>query len=300
MSERGEAAQLDQIKAMPKRHEFFVGIDSDGCAFDTMEVKHKECFIPNIIEFYRLAAVARVARECAEFVNLYSKHRGINRFPALALTFDLLAQRPEVKRRGFEVPAITGLRSWTALESKLGNPALEEAVQRTGDPDLTLALAWSKAVNQAVDRIVQGVPPFPLVRETLEVLADKADVAVVSATPTAALRKEWGEHGLAERVGLIAGQEVGSKREILAAATSGKYEPQRMLMIGDAPGDLKAAQAVGALFYPINPGGEDDSWARFFQEDLPRFLDGGYAGAVMEARVAEFRALLPETPPWGD
>lgn len=23
--------------------DFFVGIDSDGCAFDTMEVKHKEC-----------------------------------------------------------------------------------------------------------------------------------------------------------------------------------------------------------------------------------------------------------------
>ena len=25
---------------------FFVGIDSDGCAFDTMEIKHKECFCP--------------------------------------------------------------------------------------------------------------------------------------------------------------------------------------------------------------------------------------------------------------
>ena len=29
------------------KHKFLVGIDSDGCAFDTMELKHKECFIPS-------------------------------------------------------------------------------------------------------------------------------------------------------------------------------------------------------------------------------------------------------------
>ena len=33
-----------------KRNDFFIGIDSDGCVFDTMEVKHKECFIPNMIQ----------------------------------------------------------------------------------------------------------------------------------------------------------------------------------------------------------------------------------------------------------
>ena len=27
-------------------HEFFIGIDSDGCVFDSMEVKQKEFFIP--------------------------------------------------------------------------------------------------------------------------------------------------------------------------------------------------------------------------------------------------------------
>ena len=29
-------------------------------------------------------------------------------------------------------------------------------------------------------------------------------------------------------------------------------------MIGDAPGDMRAAQANGACFYPINPGAEED------------------------------------------
>ena len=31
---------------MQPHHPFFVGIDSDGCAFDSMEIKHKECFCP--------------------------------------------------------------------------------------------------------------------------------------------------------------------------------------------------------------------------------------------------------------
>ena len=40
---------------------FFVGIDSDGCAFDTMEIKHKECFCPNTR--FGLSAQAIVVRK---------------------------------------------------------------------------------------------------------------------------------------------------------------------------------------------------------------------------------------------
>ncbi len=66
-----------------KQHPFLIAIDSDGCVFDTMEIKHKECFIPNIIKYWGLQPVSKYARAAAEFVNLYSKWRGINRFPAL-------------------------------------------------------------------------------------------------------------------------------------------------------------------------------------------------------------------------
>jgi len=37
------------LAELEPEHDFFIGIDSDGCAFDTMELKHKECFTPNII-----------------------------------------------------------------------------------------------------------------------------------------------------------------------------------------------------------------------------------------------------------
>lgn len=281
-----------------KSRDFFVGIDSDGCAFDTMEVKHKDCFIPRIVEFYRLAAVARNVREVAEFLNLYSKWRGINRFPGLVMTLDLLAEHPAIGRRDVALPPLTGLRSWLAAETRLGNPALAAEVARTGDPDLRTALAWSEAVNRTIEATVRDVPPFPLVRECLRELEGRADVVVVSATPGEALEREWREHDLRDLVALIAGQEAGSKSEVLARATGDRYEPDHVLMIGDAPGDLAAARANGVLFYPIDPGFEDESWARLLQEGLPRFFDGTFAGPYMADRVERFLALLPEVPPW--
>src|SRR5690606_730990 len=108
--------------------------------------------------------------------------------------------------------------------------------------------AWSKAVDDSVADMVHDVPPFPGVRESLQKMQEKADLIVCSATPNAALQKEWMEHSIDQFVKSICGQEVGSKKESLSACKQMGYEPERMLMIGDAPGDLNAAQAVGALF----------------------------------------------------
>ncbi len=289
----------DQLRNFAKTQDYFVGIDSDGCAFDTMEVKHKECFIPNIIQYFGLAAISKYAREAAEFVNLYSKHRGINRFPALTTTLDLLKERSEIVKRGFKVPELPSLRAWIARESKLGNPVLQAEVDRGKDPELTRCLEWSTAVNRTVGEIVHNVPPFPGVPESLKALQGKADAIVCSATPVEALTREWTEHGIADYVGLIAGQELGSKKEHLGfAAPPDRYDRDKVLMIGDAPGDRKAAEANGVLFFPINPGFEEESWRRFHDEALGKFLDGTYAGSYMADRIAEFEALLPETPPW--
>ncbi|MFM1801904.1 MAG: hypothetical protein RJA81_1256 [Planctomycetota bacterium] len=287
------------LRNFPSKHEFFVGIDSDGCVFDSMEVKHKECFIPRFIEFYHLAAVGKYAREAWEFVNLYSKDRGVNRFPGLIKSLDLLARRPEVHKRGFQPPALKSTREWIATETKLANPTLRKKVEESGNEELKALLQWSLAVNETVDSMVHGLPPFPFVRESLEMLRGRADVMVVSATPLAALKKEWAEHGIDTQIDLIAGQEQGSKVEHLQyAAGPERYERDHVLMVGDAPGDRKAAEKNGVLFYPINPGHEDESWERLYREALPRFFEGTYAGAYMADRVAEFEALLPEKPAW--
>jgi len=97
---------------------------------------------------------------------------------------------------------------------------------------------------------------------------------------------------------VMAGQDMGTKKQHLELAAKGKYWSERILMIGDAPGDRDAAHAVGALFYPIYPGAEEQSWQRFHEEASERFLEGTYAGAYEAGLIAEFEKLLSDTPPW--
>ena len=134
---------VQKLKEHQPKHEFLIAIDSDGCAFDTMELKHKECFIPNIIKHWDLQPISKFAREAAEFVNLYSKWRGVNRFPALTQTFDLLAEWDQVQRRGVKLPEVPNLRRWIKEETKLGNPVLQRYCDEHDEPDMHRELAWS-------------------------------------------------------------------------------------------------------------------------------------------------------------
>jgi phosphoglycolate phosphatase-like HAD superfamily hydrolase len=277
--------------------EFFIGIDSDGCIFDSMEIKHKECFTPMFIKHFELQAVSKYAREVWEFVNLYSKTRGANRFPALVRALNLLRERPQVKARSVAVGGTGPLEEWIGRESKLGNATLAAEVQR-GNRGLEQVKVWSDAVNRAIEDIVRGVPPFPLVRESLEKLKQRADAMCISQTPAEALKREWAEHGIDQHVKIIAGQEMGTKTEHLKFAARDKYPPNKILMIGDAPGDFNAARKNGALFFPINPGAEEKSWDRLFNEGLDRFFIGVYAGEYEAQLVKEFDACLPEHPHW--
>jgi len=291
-------AAAKPLAELQPAHPFFIGIDSDGCAFDTMEIKHKECFCPNTIRHWDLQPVSKYAREAVEFVNLYSKWRGINRWPALVMVFDLLRERPEVLARHVNITPATKVREFMASGVALSNDGLKEYMAAHPDPELDKAWAWTTSVNADIAEMVHGVPPFPFVRESLQLLQNKADIVVVSATPTEALIREWEEHSIARYARVIAGQEMGTKKQHLALAAKGKYAPDHILMIGDAPGDMDAARANGALFFPINPGHEEASWERFYKEGFQRFVSGTFAGEYETSLVAEFNKLLPETPPW--
>jgi phosphoglycolate phosphatase-like HAD superfamily hydrolase len=277
--------------------EFFIGIDSDGCVFDSMEIKHKECFTPMFIKHFGLQAVSKYAREVWEFVNLYSKTRGANRFPALVRVLNLLRERPQVQARGVKVADSAAVEEWIARETKLGNATLAAEV-KNGNQRLAQVKLWSDAVNRAIEDIVHGVPPFPLFRESLQRMGARADTMVISQTPADALEREWLEHEIRGGVAIIAGQEMGTKTEHLRFAAKDKYAPEKILMIGDAPGDYKAAKSNGALFYPVVPGNEERSWERFHGEALARFFAGNYRGAYEDGLVKEFETSLPENPPW--
>ena len=288
----------ESLKNFKPQKEFFIGIDSDGCVFDSMEPKHKECFCPVTIEKWDLAAISKYAREAWEFVNLYSQDRGCNRFFALQKAFDLLREREAVKARDVTIPALSALKEWTSRETQLGNPALKAELERAGNDELKRVYDWSLAINDAVVRVVRNVKPFPLVKESLEKLKANADMIVVSGTPSEALVREWKENDIDQYVSIIAGQEMGSKKEHLQFTTNGKYQEGHALMIGDAPGDFRAAKANNLRFYPIIPGQEEESWQRFYHEIIDLFLSGKYTHQVEAKLIEEFNLRLPEKPAW--
>ncbi|MCC5843158.1 MAG: HAD family hydrolase [Verrucomicrobia bacterium] len=291
------------LKALRPEKPFLIGVDSDGCVFDSMELKHKECFCPAFIDCFGFQAVGKPARETWEFVNLYSKTRGLNRFKAVVEAIRRLNERPEVRAGLGRVIATDELETWIASETRLSETVLGQYIQAhrnelQSDSILLQTLNWSIDVAEAVKKIIHDLPPIAEARTALEVLSADADCMVVSQTPCADLIREWNEHDITRFTRIIAGQEQGTKSEHLALAAGDKYAENHVLMIGDAPGDHQAAAENGFLFFPIVPGRERESWGELLNQGLPRLFEGRYAGAYQDSLLTAFHDSLPETPPW--
>lgn len=291
----------DILINMKPSKEFLVCVDSDGCVFDNMELKHKECFCPATVNVWGLQSVSRYARESAEFVNLYSKTRGANRFPALIRTLELLGARPEAIERGYVCPDLSPLKKWVEETDSLSAKGIREYAEAHGgdmDPILATAARWSAEVDENIERIVHGVAPLPGVKEAFAEISEFADIVIVSATPHEALIREWGSQGLLEHITVVAGQELGTKKDCIRKAMEGKYAADKVLMVGDAPGDHAAAKANGVLYYPIIPGQEVESWSLMRAEAAEKFHRGEYAGEYMASRIEAFDKVLAEEPNW--
>lgn len=283
------------LREIRPEHEYFIGIDSDGCVFDTMEVKQKEFFIPNALKHFGLFPVSGIVRKTWEFVNLYSIHRGGNRFISIIKVFDLLRENEQVIKSGVRIPDVESLRKWTNEESSLTNDTLRRKVQFTKDQDLENVLRWSEAVNEDMRSWLKNIPPFPSAKESIEMIFGKADIVIVSQTPLEAIEREWEENGLKKYVKFIAAQEHGTKAEHIALAAKGKYDDDKILMIGDAKGDLEAAIKNKILFYPVIPGYEEESWRKFIDEGSRRFFEGTFAGPYDNFLREEFLQYLPDS-----
>ncbi len=210
----------------------------------------------------------------------------------------MLAKRPEVIESRVNLPEYTSMVNFIDSGIPLGNPTLEAEIEKTGDSDLKEWLEWSLAINADISANMGQIPPFEHALISLKKIQEYSDAIVVSQTPAEALVKEWNENNIEHYISVIAGQELGTKSEHIQMATEGKYKPKDILMIGDAPGDGRAAKDNKSLFFPINPGYEEESWERFHTEAYPRFIEHTYKGKYEQQLISEFEALLPETPPW--
>jgi phosphoglycolate phosphatase-like HAD superfamily hydrolase len=287
-----------KLKEMRKEKEFLLCVDSDGCAMDTMDYKHKEFFGPKMIEVWELGDIREDVIGVWNHVNLYSQWRGINRFLALVKVFELLKNKKTVKEKGFELPDFSGITEWTESSNQLSNASLESSIKESSDCSKEKALIWSKSVNLGIAKSEMNGSLYNGVREALEKAQKHADIVVISSANAEALNKEWKEHGLAPFLKVLAGQEMGSKAACIGYAKEGRYDNNHVLMVGDAPGDLKAAKDNRVLYYPIIPGREVDSWKRFHDEAFAKFTDGTYEGEYQDILINEFNEVLSSVLPW--
>ena len=273
-----------------KKREYLVCVDSDGCAMDTMDIKHFRCFGPCMVEEWELSEWKKEILDRWNKINLYTITRGINRFKGLSMALC------EIDAKYRPIDGADKLKAWTDSAPELSNGALEKVIlENPGDPIFKKALSWSKAVNEAITKLPDDVKlPFPMVKEALELAHRYADVAIVSSANLGAVLEEWEMYGLLDHVDVVMSQNDGSKAYCISELMKKGYNNIKVVMCGDAPGDLAAAEKNGVHFFPILVRKEKASWEEFISEGLTRLVDGSYGGEYQERKIKDFYKNLGE------
>lgn len=274
-----------------RKHDFLICVDSDGCAMDTMDIKHFRCFGPCMIEVWGLHAHEQELLARWNEVNLYTMTRGINRFKGLAIAL----KEAEETYDDVQIDDLETFLCWIETTKELSNRAIEEVLAQKESKSLRMALEWSERVNVAIKNLPEEENlPFEGAKAGLAAAHAAADVAIVSSANAGAVREEWTRHNLIEHTDIMLAQDAGTKAYCIGQLLQKGYEKAHVLMIGDAPGDQKAAEDNGVLYYPILVKKEKSSWERFLSEGLEKFLSGTYSGKYQEERINEFQKNLSE------
>lgn len=264
-----------------KNKDYIVCIDSDGCAMDTMNIKHFRCFGPCMADEWKLDPWREEILERWNEINLFSMTRGINRFKGLAMALS------EIDEKYCRIDGIKALVTWAEDAPELSNTAVEKMLEV--DPIFEKALSWSRAVNSAIEALPQEeIKPFEGVKEAFVKIHEKCDIAVVSSANPEAVKAEWERFGILEHVDLLCTQDMGSKAYCIGEILKKGYDRDRALMCGDAPGDERAASDNGILFYPILVNHENESWKAITNEALGAFLSDSYRSRFQEKMLEAF------------
>lgn len=271
-----------------RKHDYLVCVDSDGCVMDTMNCKHFNCFGPCMVAEWGLEQWKDEILERWNVINLFSMTRGINRFKGLAMALK------EIDGKYTKITGVDALVHWADTAPALSNDGAAKAAAEAADPDAKLvlekALSWSKAVNAAIVELPEELKvPYAGAKEGLAAAHQFADVAMVSSANRDAVEEEWGKFGLLEHTDIVLAQDVGSKAACIAEMLKFGYDLNKVVMIGDAPGDCDAAEKNHVHYYPILVNHEKESWDEAIANGFDQLKSGNYAayGAEMKQKFLE-------------
>ena len=259
-----------------KKHEYLVCVDSDGCVMDTMNCKHFHCFGPCMVTEWGLEEWKDEILARWNVINLFSMTRGINRFKGLAMALG------EIDKQYKPIPGVAALQHWADTAPALSNDGVAKAAAEAEDEEakaiFAKALSWSKAVNAAIVELDEALKvPYDGAKEGLAAAHEFADVAMVSSANRDAVEEEWGKFGLLQHTDIVLAQDIGSKAACIAAMLKFGYDPAKVLMVGDAPGDCDAAEKNGVHYYPILVNHEKASWDEAIAVAFAKLQSGDYA-----------------------
>lgn len=279
----------DDIRSFQKSKEYLVCVDSDGCVFDTMDSKHILCFAPSLAEVWDFGERAESVVKRWNDVNLYTMNRGMNRFKALAVLMR------ELHESGMQVGDVTVLEKWITESPELSEPALVRDMEKYDSEILRKTLSWSRRVNKKIKELPEDARRlYDGAAAALQKMHMYADVVIVSTANRASLEDDWGRSGLLQHVDLLLDQNSGSKEYCIRELLKKGYDKDKVIMIGDAPGDYRAAVKNEVFFYPILVRYEEESWKEFRTHGFECLLSGHYGGAYQTERLSEFRKNLDD------
>lgn len=266
------------------KHKFLICIDSDGCAVDSMTIKHKKAFGRALVEIWDLNDHKDMVMKEWEKINLYSMTRGINRF--LGLNMALKYINENIK----PIDNLEDLDNFIANAKSYSNKSLEEYIKNHPSKLLDDCLEWSNLTNKYIKEIPDSlINLFKNVKEQIAKMSENADIAVVSSANYDAVFNEWNRLGLMDYVSVFCTQNEGTKEKCLEKLSK-RYSQGNVIMVGDGPGDLDAAKTNRIYFYPILAGSEDKSWKK-----INSYLDLFYTFQLdycQEKLIDSFKANL--------
>ncbi len=283
-------SRLEEFK---RSSDYLICIDSDGCAMDTMDIKHYRCFGPCMVAEWNLAQRQDALLARWNDINLYTRTRGINRYKALGIILQ------EIDRGYRPIPGLYALENWIATTGELSNKSLKDAIaaaeaannsaESVSTEAMKKALNWSIHVNEDIAALsADEKKAFPGVKEALASLKGRADLVVVSSANLQAVMDEWKKEGILKYMNLVLTQNDGSKAFCIQELLKKGYDENHVLMVGDAPGDYDAAAKNNVCFFPILVRKEEQSWIKLREKAAARFFSGSYQGEYEKAQIESF------------
>jgi phosphoglycolate phosphatase-like HAD superfamily hydrolase len=263
------------------QHDHLICVDSDGCGMDTMTIKHERAFGPALLDIWNLDDIKDDVLNRWNQFNLYEITRGINRFQGLEKILT------ELHQQGRTVDGYDDIKAWVDTTTTFSNPQLQQDIEANPDKKgLRLALDWSNRVNQLIQRL-PSIGPFEYVYDALKRAYHNADIVIVSSANLSAVETEWTEHQLTPFITSIFAQEAGTKKHCINQLKR-LYDANQVLVLGDAKGDMQAAQDNDVLFYPILAGNEATSWLEFKDKYLNLFINNQFDNTIQEHVIQQF------------